>query len=97
MRAIEHEGDFWLVPGWIESDVEEYIAPERMISLKGLSYQDLRKRPNRPADFVVQTPIPKSVFESHVSPEEVEKYTILMRPPLRFQKLPGVYVRRQKE
>ncbi len=36
MRAIEHEGNFWLVPGWIESEVEEYIAPERMISLKGL-------------------------------------------------------------
>jgi hypothetical protein len=81
MDTIAYEGGFWLVPEWLESASEGWRAPARIIRLDNLGYQDLREA-SQPADFVVNEPIPRAVFEGRAQGPSAARYVIVERPPV---------------
>lgn len=58
--TIEYKGSFWLVPGWLVAQDGSGQTPHYMIQLDSIRHQ--RQIGNPVADFVVEEPIPKSVF-----------------------------------
>jgi len=79
--VVEHEGQFWLVPEWFENSVLKVRKPTRLIGIAKLRHQRSKTYP----EFVVEDPIPKSVFFDEAIPPELEnKYEILESPDIRF-------------
>jgi hypothetical protein len=65
---IDHEGAVWLVPRWLPTEDDGYAMPERLIRLDQFAHQTLGK-PGDPADFAINVPIPKALFDGPISPE----------------------------
>jgi hypothetical protein len=68
--TIEYEGKLWLVPAWIVSPDRQSRKPARIICMHGLRYQNAPQG----ADYVLNDPMPKSLFEPgqpQVGPEFV--------------------------
>lgn len=76
--TIEHEGELWLVPKWLELPTEESPKPERLIRVRGV--------PFRPAagnvDYVLDCAIPTSVLFAHEPPPPGSDIILLFRPSI---------------
>jgi hypothetical protein len=82
MDVIEHEAQFWLVPDWLENPALKERRPTRLVGLAKLRHSRTAGRP----EFVVEDPIPKSVFYEKAIPPKLEnRYEILKAPDIRFQ------------
>jgi hypothetical protein len=79
--VIEHEGDLWLVPTWLENKDEGWMTPARIVRLTGLQFQTTAEG-SWMGDYVLNEPIPKSLFEGR-PPEQGEKYVVVERPDIR--------------
>ena len=88
MDTIEYEGKMWLVPEWLDSISLRVSTPLRIIGLDAFVHQ---KMPGNPADFLVELPIPKSVFEGQIPPELKGVVQIVESPDIRFPYLPGLH------
>lgn len=84
--TIEYKGTYWLVPGWLDNPAGGWRIPERIIRLDILPYQE---SPGGPADFVLNSGIPKSVFDGQIQPEQEGQYIVIERPDIRFPSIGG--------
>ena len=82
--AIEYEGAVWLVPRWLPVSEEGYVMPERLIRLDQFAYQELRQ-PGDPADFAINLPVPKVLFEGPISHELKAQFVVLDRPAVKVR------------
>ena len=82
--AVEHEGEFWLVPNWIPFPSEGYAMPERMIQLKRFQHQ-LHESPNGDLDAMIGSPIPRALIDGPLSPELIARFGVLVRPEIKFR------------
>ena len=82
--AIESEGVLWLVPRWLPTQDDGYAMPERLIRLDQFAHQKLGK-PSDPADFAINAPIPKALFEGPLSPDLKSQYVVFDRPNIRLR------------
>ncbi len=80
--AIEHEGVVWVVPHWLPTQDDGYAMPERLIRLDQFAHQTLGK-PGDPADYAINVPVPRALFEGPISPELKGKFVMLERPEIR--------------
>jgi hypothetical protein len=78
MDVIEHDGEFWLVPEWLDNQVRRLTKPLRIVSLRTLPHQRGNARP----EFVVNDPVPKYVFDGRIPPEEAGKYVVIEDPEI---------------
>jgi hypothetical protein len=58
--TIFHKGAWWLVGSWIAQYATRERAPQRLVRLSGLSFDEVEGKPYR---FQLHTPIPKSVLD----------------------------------
>jgi hypothetical protein len=79
--TIEHEGKLWLVPHWLESPSEGTKQPTRIIRLDGLQYQRMTN-PAYGADYILNEPLPKAVFEGPLPKELEGQYVAIERPDI---------------
>jgi hypothetical protein len=74
MDTIEFEGAFWLIPEWLVSPDRKQMRPLRGVSLQTIPHQDLGEK-QKAQRFVVNGPIPESVFRG-LQPPEGPKFEI---------------------
>jgi hypothetical protein len=77
--VIEHAGKFWLVPEWLDNQVQKVTMPLRIISLETLIHK--RMEGENP-EFVVEFPVPRYVFDGRIPPEEAGKYVVVESPEI---------------
>jgi hypothetical protein len=58
--TIFHEGAWWLVASWLQANATGERTPERLVRLTGLRHEEVAGQPYR---FLLNSPIPKSVFD----------------------------------
>jgi len=77
--TIEHEGQLWLVPQWIDgTPTKGYSKPARIIRLTFLPYsQGLAGV----SDYLLRDPIPKSVWQQGIVPPELKNMYVVVENP----------------
>jgi len=86
--TIEYDNKFWLVPEWTENKLIRKMRPTRIILLNSLPHQKTNN-PAAPADFFLNKPIPKCVFDGQVPPETTFEFHIVENPEI-FLDIPTV-------
>lgn len=76
--VIEFRGTFWLVPEWLDNRVQKLTKPVRIVSLATLPHSRTGRF------FVVNDPIPKSVFDGQIPPQEAGKFVVIENPDISF-------------
>lgn len=84
--TIGYQGKMWLVPEWLDSPREGWRVPARIICLDVLPHQT---SPGGPADFVLNTGIPKAVFDGEIQPEQESGYVVIEHPDIKFPAIGG--------
>lgn len=80
--TIEYEGGLWLVPEWIDGIPSKgYSKPARIIQITYLP----KSGPFGKADFLLQNPLPKGVFEGNVPSELKSVYVVIENPDIVFE------------
>lgn len=87
--AIEYKGKFWLVPEWLEMPHEGLTMPARIILVDGLPHQ--RFEDGKPADAVVNCPIPKAVLNGETQKQSEVQFVVVERPDIRIQGPRGIH------
>ena len=92
--AVEYGGAIWLVPNWLPSPDEGYAKPERMIRLDQFAHQRVDppvvgEGPLAGADFVINEPIPRALFEGPLTSQLTDMYAVLDRPDAQFRLPPS--------
>jgi hypothetical protein len=87
MDVIEFEGQFWLVPEWLDNTSLEVTMPVRIISLATIRHSRSAGYP----EFVVEDPIPKSVFDGLIQSPEARGFVVRERPDIRFPIPPSLH------
>ena len=82
--AIEYDGAVWLVPRWLPTSEEGCVMPERLIRLNQFAHQKLG-RPDDPADYAINVPVSKDVFEGPVSDGLKSQFAVVDRPAIRVR------------
>lgn len=85
MDVIEHEGHAWLVPRWLDYQADKVTMPERIILLDVIPHS---KTEAPGMEYVINSPVPKAVFDGHVPPELEGQYVVIEAPDIRLP-LPG--------
>jgi hypothetical protein len=88
--AVEYQDAIWLVPKWLPCSDAEYAKPERMIRLDQFRYQRIDppvagEGPLAEADFVIDDPIPRALFEAPLTPQLASRFSVLDRPDATFR------------
>jgi hypothetical protein len=83
MDVIEYEGEFWLVPEWLDNQLQKATMPLRIISLRTMTHHQMA---GMDPEFVVEWPVPKYVFDGRIPPEEASKYRVIESPGIRIQR-----------
>jgi hypothetical protein len=81
MDVIEHLEKFWLVPEWLDNQVQKVTKPLRIISLETMVHH--RMAGGNP-DFLVENPVPSYVFDGRIPPQEASKYVVVEGPDIRI-------------
>lgn len=81
VEVIEHEGELWLVGGWLANPQEQYKTPTRLVCLSRMKHQ--RCSPGRPHDFLTREPLPKAVLDRPTLPGERGGFVVLEAPDVR--------------
>lgn len=86
--TIEYEGKNWLVPEWLENPSQGWYMPARIVCLETLQYQVSE---TEGIDFVLNTIVPKSVFEGRVPNGTTDQFVVVEKPDIRFEILGGFH------
>lgn len=81
--GIEYDGRSWLVPYWLEPAGGEWRQPERIVPLDHLP--GVQEANFAGASFVVGVPIPKTILFGAAPPELIERYGVILSPPIRIE------------
>jgi hypothetical protein len=87
--AVEYQGAIWLVPKWLPFSNEEYAKPERMIRLdqfahRGFDPPTAGTPPFDGANFGINEPIPRALFDGELSSTLKFDYVVLHKPDAHF-------------
>jgi hypothetical protein len=87
--AVEYQGAIWLVPNWLPFPNEGYGKPERMIRLDQFPHRRFDPPTAGPppfdgANFGINEPIPRALFDGELSGTLKDKYVVLQKPDARF-------------
>jgi hypothetical protein len=85
MDVIEHAGQFWLVPEWLDNPTQRVSMPLRIVSLATMSHQ---RTEGAAQEFVVNDPVPKLVFDGQIPPEQSDKFVVVELPDIRIPLAP---------
>lgn len=80
--VIEHEGSFWLVPLWHDSETEEWTEPAFLIPLDRLAHQ--RSTGGAEWDFVVNEPMPKEFWTDYIPTQLAQQYGLITNTGIRL-------------
>ena len=88
--AVVYQGTIWLVPTWLPFPTEGYAKPERMIRLDQFRFQHFDPPVSGPpplggADFAVNDPLPRALFDGELSLQLTAQYIVLDKPDARFR------------
>ncbi len=78
--TIKHEGQMWIVPEWIDIEGEGWSKPARLILLDYLPHQVSN---GDFGDYILNSPIPISVWNGQVPPELKNQYIVIEAPDLK--------------
>jgi hypothetical protein len=78
--VVEYQGEFWLVPEWLDNSVQKITKPTRLVSLAHLPHQRVSGR----QEFVVHDPVPSYVLFGRIPPETKGRYAVIEFPDLSF-------------
>lgn len=87
--TIEHEGELWLVPGWLEAPHEGWKSPKRIICLSRMQHQATPEHPRY--QFATREPLPTSVYEGLAQSSEEAGFLVVEAPNIRFEIPKGVH------
>ena len=76
--TIEHEGQFWLVPEWLEAPELGMKRPARIIPLARLRHQEMGSA--YPQRFLLNDPMPRDVFEGRALPQLAKQFGVIDEP-----------------
>ena len=79
--GIEHDGRDWLVPKWLDTPDGEWTTPERIIPVDRLP--GTQKTNFAGVSYIVGTPIPKALFSGPTSQQLLDRYGVILNPPIR--------------
>ena len=80
--AIEHEGRIWLVPHWLESPTRAETKPSRLIPLDILQHQTLPAGNPYGADYIVNDPMPKQLFDETIPTQLAKLFQVVESPDI---------------
>ncbi len=81
-EAIEHGGRIWLVPHWLESSTLAATKPSRLIPLDILQHQSLPPGNAYGADYILNDPMPKQLFDETVPPQLAKLFQVVEGPDI---------------
>lgn len=81
MDAIEHEGQVWLVPEWLDFHAEGVTMPARIVSLATIPHD---RTSVAGMEIVVSFPVPAAVFFGSLREDAERSYTVIERPDIRL-------------
>ncbi len=87
--TIEYDGKMWLVPRWLEAPSEGWKTPERIILLDSLDHQATPA--DFEADFVLNLPVPKDVFEGRIPKGSEGEFVVIERPDVKIPIPRGIH------
>ena len=64
--AIEHEGSFWIVPGWFVQKSTGLHKPARIVRVDHI--RRIRVSRTLGADFALDSPVPSILFDCSIAP-----------------------------
>ncbi len=82
MDVIKYEGEFWLVPEWWVKQSEGWKAPERVVHIGSLDHSHFPE--NFGFQFLIQSPVPKLVFETEDLSQLTSEYLVYIGPDIRL-------------
>lgn len=84
-EAIEHEGQLWLVPLWLDAIDEAWSTPARLVCLSAPPLaQHLEKVEGfAPADYLLNYPIPIADIQNDDPPQTEHELVVVERPALK--------------
>ena len=83
--TIEHDKKLWLVPFWIDQLGLKQTRPARLIRLDSLPHQAVS---GSKWDYVLNTPMPREIFETQPLKQEALGFEVLELPDIWFELLP---------
>jgi hypothetical protein len=89
MDTIEYQGRFWLVPAWLDRRSAGWTRPLRIVWLA--TGQHKRTKVNDQADFLVEEPIPKAVFDGRIPSQLTGKVAVIEAPDIKVYFPAGVH------
>lgn len=77
--CVSLDGELWLVANWLQSPDGKWLAPDGAIRLDSLGVQE-SKEGHGGAEFLLNTPIPKSVMSGDLQAAEAAGLEVLRGP-----------------
>lgn len=78
--AIKRKGTYWLVPHWVATLPGAKQTPVRLVGIEKFPHQLTPQHPR--ADLVLNSPIPRAVFEGRVPPTKASGLVVIETPDI---------------
>jgi hypothetical protein len=78
--AIEHEGSFWIVPGWFVQKATGLQKPARIVRVDHIRRIPVSRTLG--ADFALDSPVPDILFDCSIAPEQHLGFDVRDLPPI---------------
>jgi hypothetical protein len=89
--AIHYKGGLWLAPAWSAPQANGLIYPNRLIRIDKLAHQKLPKNNQYGADYGLNVPLPKGLFDAEIPQELKGKFDVLEQPNIGVRPPPTVH------
>ena len=76
--TIPYEGGLWLVPHWTPTPDGQFVTPDRIIRIDGLSLKKLS--PPQPWEYHLLDLVPNGVLDGSVPTGDAGRFVIIDRP-----------------
>src|SRR5215475_6124600 len=80
--AIEHEGSFWIVPGWLVQKSTGLQKPARIVRVDHI--RRIKVSRTLGADFALDSPVPSILFDCSIVPAQDFGFEVRESPPIIF-------------
>lgn len=78
--AIEHDGSFWIVPGWLVQKSTGLQKPARIVRVDHI--RRIKVSPTLGADFALDSPVPSILFDCSIAPVPDAGFDVRDLPPI---------------
>jgi hypothetical protein len=82
MDTVEYQGEFWLVPSWLEAPWNGWRMPSKIVSLSRLGYEHTPD--NSLGDFKLLIALEPSSLTDSVETLQANGYVVRERPDIRL-------------